>query len=483
MLSPRTSFIYSLASTYSTTAISLVSSMILARLLSPEQIGVFSVTASLVMVAHALREFGVGSYLVQEHELTPERTQSAFGVALLIAWLIAIVIYNGRTAAADFYGEPGVAEILQILAINFALIPFGSVNIALLGRKMQFDVLLRIDLAGLLVNTLTSIMLALLGHGFMSLAWAALAGTATTVLMSVYYRSDELRWFPSLAQWRRVAGSSSLYSAGAILAKLDLGATDLIIGRTLGFASVGLFSRANGLFLMFSDKLVRSVRVVVECELARRRRANVAITSDYLRSISYLTAIAWSLYAFFAATAVPLIEFLFGSQWENAARLVPIIALAAACTTLAELAPSVLTALGKPRLFLRSQALSLTVTVIAITIASSFDLTAVAWALVLARIARSIVFHRIIAPLLGYNFRDLCKYTIPSLFVAVACYSATALIIISPTLSGSNRFIQLVASSFACSLAWITAVILIRHPIRSEVLTALNKGMTMTAKK
>jgi O-antigen/teichoic acid export membrane protein len=477
MQTVRRSLLYSLAATYGATLIGLGSSMILARLLTPGQIGVFSVTASLVMIAHALREFGMGSYLVQERELTRARLQTAFGVALLIAWPIAMAIFFAREALADFYREPGIRSILGILAINFAMIPFGSVNMSLLGRDMRFDLLLRIELISLLAHALTATLLAWHGYGFMSLAWATLVGTATTVGLSIYYRSVEIPWLPSLAEWRRVAGRSSLFSASAILSKIELSAPDLFIGRVLGFTSVGLFSRATGLFAMFGDKLVRSVRLVVETDLARRHRADASVIRAYLKAISYLTAISWPLYGFVAVMAAPLIRTLFGPQWDEAAQIVPVIALAAACTTVVELGPSVLTALGEPRRLARAQAWSVATTVGTIAIAAFFGLMAVAWALVIARALRTLVFHRAIAPLVGYSLADLLRTVLPSLAIAAASVAATAGVALTREAEDANRFVDLAIAGAACAAAWTLAVLLTRHPIGKELLPIWRRGL------
>ena len=71
---------------YSDMIVQFVSVMVIARLLTPEEIGIFSISLAVIALAQTLREFGLGAYVVQERELDRARIRSAFGVALVLAW-------------------------------------------------------------------------------------------------------------------------------------------------------------------------------------------------------------------------------------------------------------------------------------------------------------------------------------------------------------------------------------------------------------
>ena len=73
---------------YSDMIVQFVSVMVIARLLTPEEIGIFSISLAVIALAQTLREFGLGAYVVQERELD-RPIRSAFGVALVLAWAIA----------------------------------------------------------------------------------------------------------------------------------------------------------------------------------------------------------------------------------------------------------------------------------------------------------------------------------------------------------------------------------------------------------
>src|SRR5687768_5304857 len=118
-MSIRRSLFIQFLNSYSGTAIAFVSVVILARLLTPQEIGVFSVCMAFVGFLHTLRDFGIGAYLLQERHLDKEILRSAYGLALLFAWSAGGILALSSGAVADFFHEPGVRSVTLVLALNF----------------------------------------------------------------------------------------------------------------------------------------------------------------------------------------------------------------------------------------------------------------------------------------------------------------------------------------------------------------------------
>ena len=93
MTSLRQSLALTFLSSNGATAIQFVVTVVLARLLNPDEVGIYSVTAVMVSIAHLFRDFGVASYLQQEKDLTREKVGAAFGVLLTSSWVIAALVF------------------------------------------------------------------------------------------------------------------------------------------------------------------------------------------------------------------------------------------------------------------------------------------------------------------------------------------------------------------------------------------------------
>ena len=91
-MSTRHSLFFSFLDRYASLAIAIVSSMVIARLLTPAEIGVFSVTMVLLLSVNTFRDMGASQYLVQEQELTIERIRAVWAVQLGLGFGLACVV-------------------------------------------------------------------------------------------------------------------------------------------------------------------------------------------------------------------------------------------------------------------------------------------------------------------------------------------------------------------------------------------------------
>jgi hypothetical protein len=157
-------------------ALSFATVVIVSRLLTPEEIGIFSVTVALVGLGHVFRDFGVAHYLIQTPEVTVQRKRAAFTVTLALSWTVALLLVLLKPAAVHFYDDQRVGQVLLLLVVNFLILPFGAPLRTLLQRDMQFKKLAVVNLSNHFVQSLTTVAAAWAGASYMSMAWGSIAG-------------------------------------------------------------------------------------------------------------------------------------------------------------------------------------------------------------------------------------------------------------------------------------------------------------------
>lgn len=91
-------------------AIYLAGTVILARLLTPQQVGIFSLSAAFVTIATAIREFGIREYVLQARELDRVGIRAAFGVSVTVGWAVGCLVLLARDLLSGYYDEPGVCH-------------------------------------------------------------------------------------------------------------------------------------------------------------------------------------------------------------------------------------------------------------------------------------------------------------------------------------------------------------------------------------
>ena len=479
MTSVRISLLISLAEKYSVTLINIGSTVIIARLLTPLEIGVYSVGLAFVAIAHTLRDFGVGNYLIQEKDLTEDRIRTAAGVTFLLAWLLAFLLAACSGVIAAIYDKPDMRSVLLILSLSFVIIPFSSPTLALLRRNMAFKALYQIRILSAVVHASVAVVLAWQGFSFESLAWASLAGVTTTAVIAAFHRPNMGIIWPSFVEWRHVASFGGKSSLDALVTQIGMNAIDLIGGRLLGFAAVGLFSRAQGLISMFSREFTNAVGQVALPAFAAGHRAGVDLKEPYLKSVGTLTLFAWPFYCFLALMAYPIIRIMFGDQWDAAVPLVRILAVAGMAASTWALCGQILLGMGRINELLKAQILLQSVRVVIVFVAASFSITHVAVGQIVFYVFTYFVFYRALKPLVYITNGDIFRATWKSAMVAgtSSIVPLFALLVMEP--GPQNLWLPLIVAGCGMGVGWLAGIHLFRHDFKDEIANAYRSALGM----
>jgi len=476
MSTVRKSLAFSFAEKYSVMVLQFISTIILARLLTPEDIGIFSVAAVIIGLAHMLRDFGVANYLVQEKDLTPDRIKTALGVTLTIAWSTALVLFLASSNIANFYDEPGVKNVTLILACSFLFIPFSSTILGLLRREMSFRTLFFINIIAAVAHAITGISLAYLGYGYESLAWATIASAGTTVIVGIIKRPEGSQFKPSFKEFRRIFRFGSYSSAANFIQEAGTTTPDLAIGKLLGFSSLGIYSRAFGFVSIFNYAITAAITPVVIPAFAQAHRDGTQIKKHYLLATSYYTALAWPFFCFISIMALPLILLLYGNQWIAAAPIAQLLCFAFMLHTLSFFAGNYLVATGQIELYFKSQ-LILQIPRIILTIAAAFHSLAMVAAIQIIFYAASfILYHHYVHTKIEIELNGIISATYKSALIAIIS-SATTYLSTYITTPENNVTLVFIAS-LTFTITWLLAIFGLKHDLRHEITALKVKYLT-----
>ena len=403
----RRSLAASFVGQYVTVFIQFLSSLILARILTPKEVGVYSVAVVLVGFAHVFRDFGVTNYLIQERDLTPNKIRTAIGVTLMLSWSLAAVLLVLSPFAGGFYSEPDLGQVVAVLAMNFLLIPFSSPAIACLRRDMHFDRVATVSIASAATGATASIVLALFGVGVISLAWGALTQAITTFALAQAFRPRHAPRWPRFKKLRSVLSFGGKATAAGMLAEAGLGATDLIAGRVLGFAAVGFYSKAWGTASLFNLLVSNAAGPVLQSALALGHRSGHSTKDAYLKALDLAVPLAWTFYGYAAFMAEPLVHLLFGSQWGQTVPILQILCVAFLLQALTLFSGQALLAMGQVDKFLRLQLIVQPARVLATLLAGQISIQAIAWVQVGFYLCTLLVLHSLLFRPIGITARDI----------------------------------------------------------------------------
>lgn len=442
--------------------------MILARLLTPEEMGIFSLGIATIGLAHTLRDFGIGNFLIQEKNLTDGILRTCLTASFIMSAGIGFAILTIAPWLADFYEEPGIETVLIVISITFFVLPFSTVAYSLLRREMRFRAIAAVSLLSSLTNAGVSIILATLGFGFTSLAWGAVAGAVVTTISTLIILPTTTAMKPSLKEWRRLGGFSAYATTAAFVGEADQASPDFVIGHALSFEAVGLYSKAVAIIQIVNILIYNAIIPVLVPAMADRLRKGRDIKSLYLKMSKYSSAVVWPICTALAILAEPVLLVLFGSQWVEGAHPVALLCIATMINAAIAGVQPVLMAAGRVRSILIYRLAYTIPSLAALIVVASHGLM---WA------ASVKIFTAIVQVSLGiFLSRDLLRVGLRDLMIGMRVNIVPTVVVgivalLARTVWDGGGFtgalILLVAAVIGSS-AWIATLALIRHELWQE---------------
>ena len=466
----RRALSFSFLDRYASLVVAIASSMIIARLLTPAEIGVWSVTMGMLAYASTVRDLGAGQYLVQKKGLDSEQVRSVWTVQLGMGVFLASLVLLISGPVASFFREPRMRDIMLVVALNYVLNPFGSITYAWLVREMRFDAIAFIRFTSTAVGAIVTVTLAWDGFGPMSLAIGSVATAALMAGLSLPFHPPGMAWLPGLRGIRRVISFGSTMTSAYVLQTAVTNFPELLLGKLHGLAAAGLYSRSSGLVSMFSRMVIDVLGNVALSWFAQHARKQLPMAAPFLKATSYVSALGWSFCLGIVFLAHPMIRILYGTQWDASVDLARILAAATALSVPVALCGSALLAMGAVGKIFRATAVCSLLTVALATGGAAFGLLTLGWALVVAAGFVTAIWVRLAQQEITFGWKDYGSTLARSGLVALASAIVPAITLSTFGATPKNSLYPLIIGIPGSMLGFVIAVHACNHPLREEMI-------------
>lgn len=475
-MSIRKSLAFSLLDRYASLVVAVVSSMVLARLLTPSQIGVFAVTMALLALVSTMRDFGAGQYLLQEKDLTRDRIRAAWTVQLSVGTVFAVLIFLTASIVADFYREPEIEAIMYVLGLNYLINPFGSITYAWLMREMRYDALAIARFSGSLAGAVTSVVLANGGHGPISLAYGSLITTLVNAAVASAFRPPGYPWLPGTRELRRLLSFGVKLTSSTVAGTITNNTPEYFLGRLQNASAVGYFSRANGLVQMFNRLVTDGVWSVAYAWFSKASREGESLAQPLLSAIDYVVPLAASFAIVLALLAHPIVRLLYGDQWDDSVDVTRLLAIGMFLVSPVHLCSAALMSAGRVDLILKLTLLHLVATLVAVAVGAPWGALSVAALLIPVSGIVSLCWLGVARHVVGLAWLDVARVFVRSGLLVGACSAiAPVTSIILWGARPDRLWPSLLFGAVGAMVGFVFAITAIRHPIRAEVDRAIRR--------
>lgn len=429
-----------------------ISSMVLARLLTPEAFGVVTTLTMIITFAEIFTDAGFQKYLIQ-HEFTDDRdrdesTNVAFWSNLVMSLLIWGIIIIFANPLAALMGNPGLGHVLIVACVSIPLAAFSSIQMALFKRDLDFRTLARVRIISTLIPLLVTVPLAFWLRSY----WALVIGTITVnlvnaVLLTVFSKWKP-RWFYSIAKFKEMFSFTVWSMIEAVSIWLTAYVDVFIVGTMLSQYYLGLYKTSSTLVGQIMGLITAITTPILFSALSRLQNDEKEFQRLFFRfqKLVGLLVIPIGVGIFIFSDLVT--ELILGSQWTEASGFVGLWALTSAVTiVLSHYSSEVYRAKGKPKLSVLAQVLHIVVLwpVVLIAVKYGFEVLYVSRSLV--RLEMIVVNLCIMGWIIKMPVGKMLTNILPSC-IAAACMLLILLLPLSDSLIVNIGYAILSASIY-----------------------------------
>lgn len=370
---------------YSITAINLIVTMVLARLIDPSDFGVITLASVSLAFINMLSEMGLGPAVIQQQEMTQKDIDSTYTFTILVGAFFSLVYFVLSWVIADFYHNAKLVPICQLLSLNFLLGTINSLPETLMVKDQRFKERAFRSLALTMIAGPLSVVAAYNGMGVYSLMIAPFVYTFGALFYNRIFYPCHIDFHLSLTPIRRMASFSVYQLLFQLVNYFSRNLDKLIIGRSISITALGYYDKSYHIVQMPHNNITSILATVLQPNFAQYQNDKSTMSEKYLKVISLVAALSFPLGVTMCFCGQEMVLLLFGAKWEASIPCFQILALSIPFTMITSTTGSIYRASNATKYLFYAGSVNSTVMVVAFIIAAywgrNIESLALAWTL------------------------------------------------------------------------------------------------------
>jgi PST family polysaccharide transporter len=460
------------AATVSASALALaaqvVSTVILARLLTPADFGLVAMVTTFSMLLMSIGPTGLVEVVIQHDEMSRSQSSNLFWVNCAVGFFLTVAFAAAGSLLAKFYRDPLVARVAVGTAPSILVAAASTIHIGLLKRAMRFAAVSVNDVVGRVMNTAVAVLLALGGWGY----WALVAGIFAQVLSVTIGAWWLCRWIPSFPR-RRVGTRAMVRFAANVYVRFSANYftrnfDNLLVGWRFNAVALGFYKKAYDLFALSASQLTAPLNSVALAALSRVRNDPPRYKRYLANSLGVIAFAGMAVGADLTLVGKEVVRLVLGAKWSESGRIFELFGPGIGIMLLYSTVGWIHLSIGKPDRWLRW-------TLVESSVTGVFFILALPWGLAGIAAAWSVSYWTLLLPAFWYAGRPIglgissliavvWRYLIAALAAGLACSVTARIIFKGMSASTAPEALALVVlKSLLFTSLYIGAVILLHR--------------------
>lgn len=407
--------------------VTFIVSIVLARLLNPDDYGLIGIITIFTTVCTAIINGGFSNALVRKKEPTENDYSTAFIVNLGLSILLYSIVFTCSPLIARFFGKEELVSLTRVSSLIMIVGAFGIVQQTRLTKRIDFKTQTKITLIASITSGTIGIVMAALGFG----VWALVAQGLSAQILKTIFLWIFNHWTPSMIfnknSFNELFGFGWKMMVAGVLDSLWTQLYQVVVGKFYSPATLGQYTRAKQFSQMFSSNLTTVIQRVTYPVLSDIQDEKERMVSAYRRIIKTTMFITFALMFTLGAVAEPLLYCLIGEKWHEAATYLPLICLVGAFYPLHAINLNMLQVQGRSDLFLGLEIIKKIIGLAPLFVGAFVGIFPMLYATVIINVTSYFLNSYFPGKLLGYTswkqIKDITPSFGASLMMAIVVYT------------------------------------------------------------
>ena len=400
--------------------VSLIVSIVLARLLEPTDYGIISMVAIFITISQVFVDSGMGSALVQKKDAGDLEFSSVFYFNIVMCAGIYGILFVTAPIIARFYENEQLTSVIRVLSLIVVISSLKNVQQAYVSKKMLFKRFFFATLGGTIVAAMIGIYMAFKGYG----VWALVAQQLTNSIIDTIILWITVKWRPrKMFSFKKL---KELFSFGwkllvsSVLHSIYGNLRELIIGKLYSSADLAYYNKGTQFPNLIVSNINSSIDSVLLPAMSQEQNNVEKVKKMTRRAIKTSSYIMWPLMLGLAVVAKPLVNLLLTEKWSQTVIFLQIFCLVYVFEPIQTANLNAIKALGRSDIFLKLEVIKKTMGIIILLCTMNFGVLAIALGMLFYTVfVASIMNSFPNKKLLNYGYIEQIKDILPAIFLAM----------------------------------------------------------------
>lgn len=400
--------------------IQIVTTLLLAWFLVPEDFGLMAMISVFFAIANSLMDSGFSQALIRKKEVNQTDYSTAFYTNLMLGILAYVLLFISAPLIAGFYLEPRLEVLVRVVGLVVIINSFQMVQVADLTRRLNFKVQFSVTLPAALISGIIAISMAVIGFGI----WSLIAQMLASALASTALYWFVNKWRPgkyfSVKSLREMFGFGSKLFLSGLIDTVFNNIYVIVIGKFFSAGILGYYYFAQQIQILAVSQLTTAVQTVSYPALATLQDDNITLKAFYRKIIQVVTYIVFPCMIALAVLAEPLFHLLLKEDWLPAVPYLQLLCIAGLLYPLHAINLNILKVKGRSDLFLYLEIIKLIMNVIVLLFSIQYGIFGILIGQIILSVLAYFPNSYFSIKLIDYSAPEQLRDFIPTLLVATA---------------------------------------------------------------